>query len=538
MTTLVVRVMRPRDRRALVVAGAFAVWLALMVGVRFELVHIGGLWLPLAFGVPLVLVAVALLHRSAIPGLPLAAGGTCAIAFALLAPAIVERHPSLAVGVPALAVGGVVTWRFPTATLAAIFTIAGTYGSIVAFTGLRAVGVDEGLLGGLWAGVVGSLLFGRRHRSVRLTPGLIVLAAFMVMSIGSLLATTPTSQAMHGFRLAPLYLSTALLLPLGRFDDQFTSKLVRIIVPVCLIVSAYATLRWIIGPAAKESALVNSPIARQYNQLAGSGGSKTQGALPDGASLGLWAAIAMPFLTAIALGWRDRTRVAAIVSLPFALIALLASQQRAAAPAAAAGVVLVVVMHILARGFRGPRLGVAAAAAVTMIVAAGVAFPAIMNNPERRQRYANLLTPSQDASFQARLDKWRATLRGLRGHPFGYGLGSGSPQLIPHRFEDVAAYDIDNSYLLIGWEQGLAVMAFFSIALLVLLVELMRHSVWTRGPTSAALASAAAGTLTALIVEFMAADYVTDPPTIAAWFVVGLGLLQTGRVAAQRAEAP
>ena len=38
--------------------------------------------------------------------------------------------------------------------------------------------------------------------------------------------------------------------------------------------------------------------------------------------------------------------------------------------------------------------------------------------------------------------------------------------------------------------------------------------------------------------EFMAADYVTDPPTIAAWFVVGLGLLQTGRVAAQRAEAP
>ena len=39
MTTLVVRVMRPRDRRALVVAGAFAVWLALMVGVRFELVH-------------------------------------------------------------------------------------------------------------------------------------------------------------------------------------------------------------------------------------------------------------------------------------------------------------------------------------------------------------------------------------------------------------------------------------------------------------------------------------------------------------------
>src|SRR5438067_2483187 len=266
MTTLVVRVMRPRDRRSLVVAGGFAVWLFALAGARLGLIHIAGLWLVLGFGVPVVLLAVALLHRSQIPGLPLAAGSACAVAFALFVPAVIERHPTLAAGLPALAIGGVLTWKYPTATLAAVFTIAGTYGSIVAFTGLRAVAVEEALLAGMWAGVVGSLVLGRRLSSLRLTPGLVMLAAFMVMSIGSLLTTTPTSQAVHGFRLAPLYLATALVLPLARLDDERTNKLVRIMVPVCLIVSAYATLRWVVGPAGKEAALVNSPIAQQYNQ--------------------------------------------------------------------------------------------------------------------------------------------------------------------------------------------------------------------------------------------------------------------------------
>jgi hypothetical protein len=55
-------------------------------------------------------------------------------------------------------------------------------------------------------------------------------------------------------------------------------------------------------------------------------------------------------------------------------------------------------------------------------------------------------------------------------------------------------------------------------------VELLRHAVWTRGPGAAAATTAAAGALVAILVEFMAANYVTTRPMIAGWMIVGLGV--------------
>jgi hypothetical protein len=70
------------------------------------------------------------------------------------------------------------------------------------------------------------------------------------------------------------------------------------------------------------------------------------------------------------------------------------------------------------------------------------------------------------------------------------------------------------------------VMALFVIALFVILIELMRHAIWTRGPGPSSITKAAAGTVVAIVVEFMGANYYAFRPVVAGWMVVGLGVAQ------------
>jgi hypothetical protein len=529
MTTLGLRRGGGTDARNVLVVALFAAWAIAVIGFAVGVISMSGkLPLVLTLGVPPLAVGLALLARSEIAALPVVAGASCAVALAVLLPPIAAERPAFAFAFPAMAIGGALTQRFPAASLGTVFAVTGTYGSLTAFTGFPVVSIGEAVLGGLWVGIIGRLVIGRRPMALRPTPALLLMTAFFVLTLAAVLATTPFGAGIRAFRLAPLYLSALLLLGYGAFRQQTLDRLARCMIVVALVVAAYAALRWGIGASPKERALQSTDLDRQYNQLAVTGDVKVQGSLPNGNLLGLWMAVTIPFLVAIVLSWRGRYRLVAAVALPLSLVALLGSAQRTGAAAAVAGALIVVIVHMLSRCFRGPRLGVAVAAVLTVTISAAVVYPAVIDNPEKRKRYSNILTPEQDVPFQERVLKWNDTLAALKGHPFGFGMGAGNGSAIPHRFADISNLAIDNSYLMIAYDQGIVVMAFFVLTLFVLLFELLRHAVWTRGPGGAALATAAAGTLVAILVEFMSANYVATRPIIAGWMIVGLGVAQFG----------
>lgn len=509
------------------VAGV-AAWAAAVLALHTGLVQTpdGRLANALTFAVPAALVAWAFLRRADDSRLPLLAGTATAIAAATVLPGYFAGNPKLALALPVLVVGGVLTQRYPTFALSAVFAFTGTYGSLKAFAGIPGDSVADKFISALWAGVIGRLLVSRRSLRVRATPTLFMLGGFMILAIMAMITTSPMESGIRAFRLGPLYLSLVLLLGYGGFRAATLERFSRVVACVCLVVAAYAALRWAIGTSAKEQALQRTAFEQQYNRLANSGDLKTQGSLPNGNLLGLWMACTTPFLVAIVVSSRGLLRMLAAAALPLSVIGLLASGNRIAAASVVAGGLTVVVIHMLSRGFRGPRLGVAVTTALLLTASASIVYPAVVDNPEKRKRYENVLTPSEDLPFQERLTKWRATLDALKDEPFGFGLGAGNPIAIRHRFADIGHFEIDNSYLMVAYDQGLVVMAFFIVAMLVLLFELLRFAVWTRGPGQAALAAGAVGTLVAMLVEFMGANYIVAPPVVAGWMIVGLGVAQ------------
>lgn len=510
-------------------ATAFVAWACAVFALRFGFAESPGapaVEPVLTWAVPAGLTALALLLRREISWLPLVAGLAWAVTFALTLPPEFARDPKLALAVPAAVVGGLVTQRFPATSLSLVFLLAGTYGSIEAFTGVPGDSVMDKIINGLWVGVLGLLLIGRRTVKVRATPALFLLASFLAASVLAVFATEPVDNGIRALRLAPLFLSMILLIGYGGFSRGTLERVARVMVLVSLLVAAYAALRWAIGTSAKEAALQSTAMDRQYNQLAITSDVKVQGSLPNGVLLGLWSACTIPLLAAAAISWRGAFRLAAVAALPLSGIALLGSSQRAGLAAALAGALTIVALHVLSRSVRGPRLGIAVATALLLVVGASVVYPAVIDNPEKQKRYENLLTPSEDGPFQERLTKWRATLDAIEEERFGHGLGAGNPVSVPHRFSDIAYYNIDNSYLMIAYDQGLLVLGLFAVAMFVLLVELLRFAVWTRGPGAATMAAAGAGTLVAMLVEFMANDFIYAPPIVAGWMIVGLGVAQ------------
>ncbi len=512
--------------RDMALVTGFVAWTVLVSLTRLGFVlESGPAWQALTYGVPAVLLAAAWLER-ADPGiLPHVAGAAVCVLLALLAPSLVSDHPKLAFALPGAVIAGMLTQRYATTALVALVLFTGIYGSVEAFVGLPGDRSATWVLQALWAGVIGRALIGRREHPVRVTPVTFLLAGFLALSVIAAATTDPSSSGMQALHYAPEYFSVVLLIGYGGFSARQIHGASRALVIVCFAVDAYAALRWAIGPAAAETALQKTYQDVIYNQLTYSGGTKVQGSFPNGNLLGLWLACTTPFVLAAALAWKGRIRAVAVATMPLAMIALLGSAQRTALAGLVAALATVVVVHLLSRGHRGPRLGVVLAAVMALIVTAAVVYPAVANNPEKRQRYSNLLTPSQDLPFQQRIQKWRDALIAIDGARFGHGLGSGNPSNVGgFRFADISNVAIDNSFLVIGYEQGFAVMCFFAVMMLVLLVELLRFAVWTRGPSVAVLGTAAVGTVVALLVEFMAADYQAAPPIMAGWAIIGLGL--------------
>lgn len=485
--------------------------------------------------VPLGLVpfaaALVLLLTRASPAVRLAIGGSALGAFATLWALVITFFPPAGLLPPMLAAAAVVARRFPGATVAAAFAITGSYGSLTAFVEFPAGEAIDVLLAGLWLAAVWGLLFTPRRAPVSIWPGAILVGLYVAGSLAQLFLAESVDIGIYWFRASIWYLAAALLVAYAPWSPDTRRRIVHAVVAVALAVGAYATLRWIIGPAGAERDLA---LATQNNLL----GEELRpiGSFPNAKELAGWCAIVAPFCLAYALVMRDGWRLVAAAACPLLIVGMLSADVRAAVTAVVPALAVVLVLFTFARSVQLSRktsVGVVAVAALAILGTAAFAVT-LGGKEDTGRRYSAIVQPGQDAAFQGRLHKWRTVLADLEGKPFGHGPGTaGRTQKRYGRFANAGSIDVDNSYLKVAYEQGFAVTVFLAIALLLLLAGLARRALAAASASRAAIGIGACGTFVAMLVVFASAELIEGLPALAGWMVVGLGLAQFTSPAAE-----
>jgi hypothetical protein len=522
-------------RRAATVAliVLIAGWSLLVVRWRLS----GGTPLPakamkvLLFAVPISLAAALVLRRSRrTRELGAAAAWTVVLAGALLLVPHVIGHLTLAIGIPAALLTAVFVARRPDIAVTVLVLVSGCYGSLFVYLHFHYLKLTDLLLAGLWLAAIGGLVVRRRVGPRWVWAGVLAAAAYLFATLVQVLLSSDQAGALSAFEVAPVWMMTFLVVGYSGWSADVHRKIVNGILIVALAVGAYATLRYIIGPSSQEFFdAAKSP----YNFV--NGKMKLLGSFPNGADLGAWAAMMLPFCLVCALALRGRIRLVAAIAVPLLAVALLGSQLRAGAVADLLAVAVTLILLQVARAYpSGVRIGRAALAVIFAVVIGAGAFTIVSSRQsDTGSRYSSLLTVnSNDPSFSEHRYKWETALRDLPGHPFGYGVGTavgdngqrplvGGKQRVP-----VNEFTVDNGYLKIALEQGLIITGMFAASLLLILAGLARRAATTVDPQKATIAIGAAGTLTALIVLEGGGAFVESMPIIATWVVVGLGIAQ------------
>lgn len=484
----------------------------------------------LLYGVPFSLAAL-LVGRPSLRTRELNAttAWTVTLSGALVLVPHVTGHPTYALAVPAVLLAAWFATRRPDIAIAALVLTSGTYGSLNVYLHFHYLKLTDLLLAALWLAAAAKLLLRRRGGRRWLWAGVAAAVAYLLASLAQVWLSSDQHGALSAFEVAPWWMMTFLVVAYSGWSPDVHRRIVKAILVVALGVGAYAVLRYIIGPSSKEYlAAATSP----YNFV--NGKLKLLGSFTNGADLGGWTAMMLPFCLACALGLRGRIRAVAAAAVPLLAVALLGSQLRAGAVAELLAALVTLILFQVTRAYpAGVRIGRTALAVMFAVVIGVGAFTIVATRGGDSSRYSALLTlNSNDPSFSEHSYKWDTALRDIAGHPFGYGLGTavgdngeppkvGGSELVP-----VNSFSVDNGYLKIALEQGIIIMAVFAAALLLILGGLARRAATTTDPLKATIAIGAAGSLTALIVLEGGGAFIESMPIIATWVVVGLGIAQ------------
>lgn len=446
-------------------------------------------------------------------GLPLAA---------LAAVLVAAGESILILAIPAALPAGMLCMRWPVPAVGILVLCTSAYGSLHALTPAPALKLADALLVSLWLGVVIGYIRGGRHRPTYPSPGLLMLIAYIAISALAVISASSPSSGFASFRLTASHLSVVALLALAPWGARTYRGLGKAVLVVTAGVAAYCVFRYLTGSAVGETALARAT----QSGLPQSTELRFFGSFPTAQELTVWAAGMLPFALALLLAWRGRWRWVAGVAIGLCLVALLASDVRTGLFAAGAGLVVTTVLFLGSQGFSsGARVGAGFTSVLLVAALATTAYvTTISGSPTREDRFLALLNPSEDRNYQIRAQRWEFAWEEIKRKPFGHGLGSAGTG---SRSEDVLPVGptvLDSSYLKVGLEQGIAVMVFFGLMLLALLISLSWRSIVEPSSANAAYTIGAAGTLTALMVLFYGSSYVESPSIIPAWVSVGLGM--------------
>lgn len=500
---------------ALLAAAAYAgVVLQLLLGMPVPFAR-GLLPLPLAVG-----LALLLWRHPLTPAQRVALAGTTVIGAAYYAAIIVFPNPLYALVVPAAVVMAMLCARQPVVAVGTLLFCTGAFGSLQAFFDFSAPQLSDLVLVGLWLSAGWTWLTAPR-RDLPITPALAVLAAYLVISLIEVLVADSRVAAVQSFRGQNWYLAVVILLAVAPWTASTRTRMVHVATAVGLAIGAYATLRWVIGPAGVEEA-----AAAQYPNNFLDDELRPVGSFATAKELAAWTAIVAPFLMGVALTNRGSLRLIAFLATALCVIGMLAADVRAGTAAAVPAVIVVVALYQVAQAFRGRRGPLVAVTIMIALAGSVVAFAITLGDkPDTRERYTNILDPQRDASYQARLVKWRTALDDIEREPLGHGLGSaGRAQQRYGATTNVSSDSIDSSYLKVAYEQGFVIMIVLAGGLVLLLLTLVKGAAIETDPAAAGPALAAAGALVSMLLLFWVGSYIEGLPALGGWLLVGIGI--------------
>lgn len=443
----------------------------------------------------------------------------------VVAAVAVALYPIIAVAIPAVAVSAWLFNRHPAVGALVVVVISGAYGSLIAFIAFPITKTIHLVLAGLWLAAIWAYLLKGRERPIWLWPGVLALAGYLFVTVSELLAAGSVATALPSFAESGWYMLAFLLVGYAGWRARAYAAVSRGVLVVAALVGAYATLRWITGPApAEEAVAASTPFNFVGDEL------KVVGSFPTGQDLGGWTAAVTPFCVALALALRGGWRVLAVAAGSLCMIALVGSQLRIALAAVMGSVALVVLLYGFARSFPGVKAARSLPIVLAVLAIGGGAFALTGGSSDPvNHSYASLFKPSRsDQSVDDRLYKWEQALNDLEGKPFGYGIGTASfiGQRSGRFYLNIGARNIDNGYLKIALEQGFVVMVLFTAGLALLVVGLSRRAIFAVDREQAGVAIGAAGTLLSFMILMLAAAFTDGPRSLIVWIIVGLGVAQ------------
>jgi hypothetical protein len=430
-------------------------------------------------------------------------------------------------------VGAILAGRHPVLAVLALFVLLGFSGSLLAFTPISPRPTVELLIYALWAGLLWRFLTGDRHR-MWLWPGVLLPGLYVALTLLTALLTEPLATGWESFRLAALLMSGLLLVALSPWAREHNREISIAVIAIGVAAGLYALFRFLVGPAAGEEALARTALAGvpQSTEL------RFYGSQATAQQLAQWSTATLPVVLALALAWRGRMRLLAALAIGLLVFVVIATEVRTAAVAGAAAVVIVLLLFQLCVAFPGgTRLGtnLTAVAAILVIGIGGFGLT-VGRSDDRIDRFLRVLSPSEDQSYSTRVESWSDAWPEITEKPLGQGLGSAGVVAARDEFVPLTATNLDSSYLKIGLEQGLVVMALFVAGLVLLGGTLARRAIATRDPTRAALGIGACGTLAATMVLFYAGFHIENLQVLMAWLLIGIGVAQFSILVPDRAE--
>lgn len=440
----------------------------------------------------------------------------------LLAAAMLTSQPTIAIAIPAAAVGAIACALRPAAAVVTVFLLTGTTNVLPSLTPIPSGLLADFLLVGLWLGVIATYLAGRAERSLWLWPGLLAPLIYLGLTAAEALMVEPISYGVTAFKAAAWYLSAVVLVAAAPWSRDVHRRIARGVVVVSALVGLYCLYRWLGEPSLSETAAARAA----QPGLAPSVQERFFGAWLTANQLAGWTASVIPFLLVVGLAWRGRWRWLALGAILPLSIALFESDVRTGIVAVGVGVVVVFALYLVTPAFPGRLAAGAAAIAIAASVAAAGYALTVGTSAERAERYSAILDPSDDKAFSDRERTWAVALDDMAENPWGHGLGTAGGVAVTNHREAVVSNILDSSYIKVGLEQGFLIMVLFIGGLALLLFALALRATRSTDRQSAALMIGGCGALAAMLVLFYTGLYSEGLPIVAGWLIVGLGVSQ------------
>jgi hypothetical protein len=321
-------------------------------------------------------------------------------------------------------------------------------------------------------------------------------------------------RGLQGFRLFQAYTVVAHAALVVFAQPRLRPAATRGALVIGLVVSLYAAVRVVLGPADAEHAFaISVPTVTMYGEAVRAIGSFSS-------AIGLSSFLAPVAVFAFVLGsLMPRRRALAWTVAGLAVVGLIGSYSRASLFGVAFGVAGGLALVLLA-GDMTARRKLAAAALVTAVLAGtyGGVLLASQASPELRERAQGMLHPLSDESVRLRFETWERSLDEVAAEPLGQGVGAVGAASSPTR---LGVKTTDNSFLKVLVEQGVIGFALFALGMLGAVVAVARRLRHAAGD-SRSLGLAALAGFVAFLGIAVVGESVEQPGKVVAWGLLGV----------------